>query len=270
MYGFKEKTKYFNELRNPAAAEVDLRLLRASAPAHPKLKMFARNPQRYADDILYTLLDLKSKDAIRLNRRESEKAKEENGAKNILNTSGACTGGEIQSGGNAPGNCDKAGNTLAVSQQLLSDNSEGSGGTPVRSSKTEDSHDGNTTTDLEAQEGTGGASVQEEKNPFEIDAEIYEKQAETELRKREKQEEEKRAEQAEDQAEVLEQENQELKEELETEQDARAEAEERAEQAEQALEEEKKKEPTKVVPKSKSTKSTRKSTGKTSKTKTSK
>lgn len=32
MYGFKEKTKYFNELRNPAAAEVDLRLLRASAP----------------------------------------------------------------------------------------------------------------------------------------------------------------------------------------------------------------------------------------------
>lgn len=270
MYGFKEKTKYFNELRNPAAAEVDLRLLRASAPAHPKLKMFARNPQRYADDILYTLLDLKSKDTIRLNRRESEKAKEENGAENILNTSGTCTGGEIRSGGNAPGNCDKAGNTLAVSQQLLSDNSEGSGGTPARSSKTENSHDGNTTTDLETQEGTGAVPVQEEKNPFEIDAEIYEKQAETELRKREKQEVEKRAEQAEDQAEVLEQENQELKEELETEQDARAEAEERAEQAEQALEEEKKKEPTKVVPKSKSTKSTRRSTGRTSKTKTSK
>ena len=270
MYGFKEKTKYFNELRNPAAAEADLRLLRASATAHPKLKMFARNPLRYADDILYTLLDLKPKDAIRINRRESEKDKEENGAENLLNTSGTCTGGEVQSGGDTPGNCDKAGNALAISQQLLSDNSEGSGGTLVRSSKTEDSHDGNTTTDLATKDGTGKGPVQEEKNPFEIDAEIYEKQAETELCKREKQEAEERADQAENQAEVLEQENQELKEELETEQDARAEAEERAEQAEQALEEEKKKEPTKVVPRSKSTKSTRKLTGKTSKTKTSK
>ena len=183
MYGFKEKTKYFNELRNPAAAEVDLRLLRTSAPAHPKLKMFARNPQRYADDILYTLLDFKPKDAIRINRRESEKAKEANGEENILDTSGTCTGEEIQSGGDTPGNCDKAGDALDISQQLLSDNSEGSGGTLVRSSKAEDSHDGNTETDLVAKEGAvGRTSVQEEKNPFEIDAEIYEKQAETELR----------------------------------------------------------------------------------------
>lgn len=233
--------------------------------------MFARNPQRYADDILYTLLDFKPKNAIRINRRESEKAKEANGEKNIPDTSGTCTGGEIQSGGDTPRNCDKARNTLDVSQQLLSDNSEGSGGTPVCSSKTEDSHDGNTETDLATKEGAvGRASVQEEKNPFEIDAEIYEKQAETELCKQKEQEAEKCAPQAAEQVEVLEQENQELKEELEAEQDARTEAEERAELAEQALEEEKKKEPTKVAPKSKSTKSTRKSTGKTSKTKTSK
>lgn len=185
MYGFKEKTKYFNELRNSAAAEADLSLLQAVAPAHPKLKMFARNPQRYANDILYTLLDFKSKIDIRLNRRE----------------------------------CDK---------------------------------------------------VKEEKNSFEIEADIIEKQAEQELKENEKQEAEEHSAQVEEQAEVLEQENQELKEELELEQDARAEAEERAEQAEQALEEEKKKEPIKVAPKSKSTKSTRKSTGKTSKTKTSK
>ena len=78
MYGFKEKNKYFNELRNSAAAEADLSLLQLAAPAHPKLKMFARNPQRYANDILYTLLDFKPKDEIRLNRRECEKAKEEN------------------------------------------------------------------------------------------------------------------------------------------------------------------------------------------------
>ena len=144
MYGFKEKMKYFNELRNSAAAGADLALLQAAAPEHPKLKMFVRNPQRYADDILYTLLDLKSKDAIRINRRESEKNKRTNGEENISDTSGTCAESEIQSGGDTSGNCDKAGNALDVSQQLLSDNSEGSGGAPVRSSETEDSHDGNT------------------------------------------------------------------------------------------------------------------------------
>lgn len=213
MYGFKEKTKYFNELHNPAAAEADLRLLRASAPAHPKLKMFARNPLRYADDILYTLLDIKSKTDIRLNRREYEPE--------------------------AP---------AAEADPKPEDES------PEDKSKEE----------------IGKALEPKEKNSFEIEADIVEKQAELELKEKEKQEAKERAEQAEDQAEVLEQENQELKEELETEQDARAEAEERAEQAEQALEEEKKKEPTKVAPRSKSTKSTRKLTGKTSKTKTSK
>ncbi len=271
MYGFKEKMKYFNELRNSAAAGADLALLQAAAPEHPKLKMFVRNPQRYADDILYTLLDLKSKDAIRINRRESEKNKRTNGEENISDTSGTCAESEIQSGGDTSGNCDKAGNALDVSQQLLSDNSEGSGGAPVRSSETEDSHDGNTATDLVAKEGAvERTSMQGEKNSFEIDAEIYEKQAEAELYKQKEQKAEKCASQAAEQVEALEQENQELKEELEAEQDARTEAEERAEQAEQALEEEKKKEPTKVVPKSKSTRSIRKSTGKTSKTKTSK
>ena len=140
MYGFKEKNKYFNELRNSAAAEADLSLLQLAAPAHPKLKMFARNSQRYANDILYTLLDFKPKDEIRLNRRECEKAKEENT--------------EFQSEG-------------------------------------------------DTQPGAIAASVQEEKNPFEIDAEIYEKQAEAELREREKQEAEERIAQNEEQAEVL-------------------------------------------------------------------
>lgn len=270
MYGFKEKNKYLNELRNSAAAEADLKLLQAAAPAHPKLKMFGRNPQRYANDILYTLLDYKSKNEIRLNRREIEKNNDENGTKNISDTSGTCTGTEVQSGRDSQGNSNEAGDALDVSRQLLSDNSEGSGDTSVCSAKDEVSDEGDSTTILEDQPGRIGTSVQEEKNPFEIDAEIYEKQAEAELREREKEEAEERAIQAEEQAEILEQETQELKEELEVEQEAREEAEERAEQAEQALEEEKKKEPTKVAQKNKSTKSTRKSTGKTSKTKTSK
>lgn len=268
MYGFKEKAKYFNELRNSAAAEADLSLLQEAAPAHPKLKMFARNPKRYADDILYTLLDLKSKDVIRLNRRENEE--NENGTENISDTSRTCTGKELQSGGDFKGNSNEAGDALAVSGQLLSDNSEGAGDASVCSAKDKVSDEGESTTILEDQPGRIETSIQEEKNSFEIDAAIYEKQAEAELREREKKEAEERAIQAEEQAEVLEQETQELKEELEVEQEAREEAEERAEQAEQALEEEKKKEPTKAAQKNKSTKSTRKSTGSTSKTKTSK
>ena len=246
MYGFKEKTKYFNELRNPAAAEADLSLLRASDPANLKLKMFARNPHRYANDILYTLLDIKSKNDIRLNRRECEKAKEENGTENVLDTSGTCPEVGSQIGEKVQGDGDKVGNAPAVSQ------------------------DGNSETSLGDQAGAGEASVQDEKNSFEIDAEIVEKLAGAELNEKEKQEAEERAEEAKNQVESLELENQELKEDLETEQEARSEAEERAEQAEQALEEEKKKESTKAAPKNKSTKSTRKSTGRTSKTKTSK
>lgn len=49
MYGFKEKNKYFNELRNSAAAEADLSLLQLALRHILKLKMFARNSQRYAE-----------------------------------------------------------------------------------------------------------------------------------------------------------------------------------------------------------------------------
>lgn len=72
MYSFKEKQKHYAELRNPDAAGQDLELLRKKQPNLSALSMFSRNPKRYADDILYTLLDVAERDEIRNNRRTVE------------------------------------------------------------------------------------------------------------------------------------------------------------------------------------------------------
>lgn len=47
----------FNKLRGAGHAEADLALLKDVNPRHPKLTRFARDPKRYADEILYALLD---------------------------------------------------------------------------------------------------------------------------------------------------------------------------------------------------------------------
>lgn len=69
MYSFKEKQKHFSELQNPDAASLDLKLLTQKAPSHPLLRKFSRSPQRYANEILYQLLDVAERDEIRNNRR---------------------------------------------------------------------------------------------------------------------------------------------------------------------------------------------------------
>lgn len=69
MYSFKEKQKHFSELQNPDAAFLDLKLLTQKSPLHPHLRKFSRNPQRYANEILYQLLDVAQRDEIRNNRR---------------------------------------------------------------------------------------------------------------------------------------------------------------------------------------------------------
>ena len=57
MYSFKEKKTHFVALRNPDVAQYDLELLAKEVPGFPQLATFLRNPKRYADDILYALLD---------------------------------------------------------------------------------------------------------------------------------------------------------------------------------------------------------------------
>lgn len=69
MYSFKEKQKHFSELQNPDVASLDLKLLTQKTPSHPLLRKFSRSPQRYANEILYQLLDVAERDEIRNNRR---------------------------------------------------------------------------------------------------------------------------------------------------------------------------------------------------------
>lgn len=69
MYSFKEKQKHFSELQNPDVASLDLKLLTQKSPSHPLLRKFSRNPQRYANEILYQLLGVAKRDEIRNNRR---------------------------------------------------------------------------------------------------------------------------------------------------------------------------------------------------------
>ena len=57
MISRREKLQLFNKLRGADHAEADLALLEDVNPRHPKLTRFARDPKRYADEILYALLD---------------------------------------------------------------------------------------------------------------------------------------------------------------------------------------------------------------------
>ena len=57
MISRREKLQLFNKLRGADHAEADLTLLEDANPRHPKLTRFARDPKRYADEILYALLD---------------------------------------------------------------------------------------------------------------------------------------------------------------------------------------------------------------------
>ena len=69
MYSFKEKKTHFVALRNPDVAQYDLELLAKEVPGFPQLATFSRNPKRYADDILYALLDCATREKIREYRR---------------------------------------------------------------------------------------------------------------------------------------------------------------------------------------------------------
>lgn len=68
MYNRREKLQLFNQLRGEEHAKADLSLLDDENPRHPKLTRFARDPQRYADEILYALLDICDADEIKDNR----------------------------------------------------------------------------------------------------------------------------------------------------------------------------------------------------------
>lgn len=75
MYSFKEKKRHFSDLKNTSAAESDLILLKSKVKQ--VISAWERQPKRYADDILYRLLDVATREEIRINRRVRMKGQEE-------------------------------------------------------------------------------------------------------------------------------------------------------------------------------------------------
>ena len=69
-YSFKEKQNHFQALRAAQHAVADLALLEQKAPALPQLRKFKLLPVRYADEILYALLDVCPREQIVSHRRE--------------------------------------------------------------------------------------------------------------------------------------------------------------------------------------------------------
>ena len=73
MYSRKEKLEHFNHLAGAKYGAVDLHLLTDERPTHKDLSKFARDPKRYANEILYALLDVCTVDDIQNNRAYYER-----------------------------------------------------------------------------------------------------------------------------------------------------------------------------------------------------
>lgn len=146
MISRREKLQLFNKLRGTGHAEVDLALLEEVNPRHPKLTRFSRDPKRYADEILYALLDECDEEDIVDHRIYFEKQDE-----NIDNTS---TEGE-------QGPADGSSNTSADDKQIPDD---GSSNTSADDKQIPDDGSSNTSTEGEQipDDGSSNTSTEEE------------------------------------------------------------------------------------------------------------
>ena len=86
MYSFKEKSRILKELLNPAFGESDLSLLRRLSPEDSLIAPAQVSPSRNAEAVLFRLLDLTTREEIRLNRRnlEQNSTKAENGGDSVV------------------------------------------------------------------------------------------------------------------------------------------------------------------------------------------
>ena len=86
MYSFKEKSRILKELLNPAFGESDLSLLRRLSPEDSLIATAQVSPSRNAEAVLFRLLDLTTREEIRLNRRnlEQNSNKAENGGDSVV------------------------------------------------------------------------------------------------------------------------------------------------------------------------------------------
>jgi hypothetical protein len=144
MISRREKLQLFNKLRGVGHAEADLALLEDVNPRHPKLTRFARDPKRYADEILYALLDECDEGDIVDHRIYFEK----------LNDTSTEEG---------QGPADGSSNTSAEEEQIPDD---GSSNTSAEEEQIPDDGSSNTSTEEETSEGE---SQQESEQPDSAD-----------------------------------------------------------------------------------------------------
>ena len=135
MISRREKLQLFNKLRGSGHAEADLALLEEVNPRHPKLTRFARDPKRYADEILYALLDECDEGDIVDHRIYFEKLNE-----NIDNTS--ADDKQIPDDGS---------NNTSADDKLIPD--DGSSNTSADDKQIPDDGSSNTSTEEETPEG---------------------------------------------------------------------------------------------------------------------
>ena len=139
MISRREKLQLFNKLRGTGHAEADLALLEEVNPRHPKLTRFSRDSKRYADEILYALLDECDEGDIADHRIYFEKL-------NINNTS---TEGE-------QGPADGSSNTSADDKQIPDD---GSSNTSADDKQIPDDGSSNTSADEEQGSADGSSNT---------------------------------------------------------------------------------------------------------------
>jgi hypothetical protein len=75
MYSFKEKNKLYYDLLSVQYAQADINLLCSANPSDPIIERARQNPERYFKDVLSRLLDLKTAEEIRINRRQQNAPK---------------------------------------------------------------------------------------------------------------------------------------------------------------------------------------------------
>lgn len=123
MISRRKKLQLFNKLRSAGHAEADLALLEDANPRHPKLTRFARDPKRYADEILYALLDECDEGDIVDHRIYFEKLNDNIDDTPADDGQGPADGSSNTSTGEEQGPEDGLSNTSAEEEQIPADGS---------------------------------------------------------------------------------------------------------------------------------------------------
>jgi len=141
MYSRTDKIRHFNALRKPSAARKDFELLKKNTPSLSRLARYERNPERYADDILYDLLDCCTAEDIKANRGNSTDDTKKTAAKDNTKRGGGSkkTAGASKKGTRAVGRKSTEQKSETVPEQEYVEKASGSSETtPVEGAEGED------------------------------------------------------------------------------------------------------------------------------------